>query len=92
MNDGGGEIDIGREAQVGFVGAHGNPLEFLELAEEVLDQMTPCVHLLTDGERLRSARVLRDHRLGSSLVEFRDDPIAVEGSVRDQGVKGDAAR
>ena len=45
-------MDHGGEALIGFVGAHGDTFELLELAEEVLDQMTPFVHLVVDGERL----------------------------------------
>src|SRR5216684_1266933 len=37
-------MDHGLEALVGFVGAQGDAFEFLELAEEVLDEMTPFVH------------------------------------------------
>jgi hypothetical protein len=90
MDDGGGEIDVGRKALIGFVGAHGDALEVLELADEVLDQVAPLIHLLINGERLRSARVLGDHRLGPSLVERGEHPVAVEGFVPDQRVEGDA--
>lgn len=45
MYDGCGEVDDGVEACVGFVCTHGDALELLEFAEEVLDQMTPFVHL-----------------------------------------------
>ena len=34
-------MDICFEALVGFVCAHGDAFEFLELTEEVFDQMTP---------------------------------------------------
>jgi hypothetical protein len=40
------------EADVGFVGAHSDALELLELAEEVLDQMTPFVDLGVEWQRL----------------------------------------
>jgi hypothetical protein len=36
-------MDHGLEALIGFVGAHGDTLELLELAEEVFDQVTPFV-------------------------------------------------
>ena len=57
-------MDHGLEALVGFVGAHGDAFEFLEFAEEVLDQITPFVHLGVDWERHGAARVLRNHDLG----------------------------
>lgn len=43
MDDGCGEIDHGAEAFVCFVGPHCDAFEFLELAEEVLDQMPPFI-------------------------------------------------
>jgi hypothetical protein len=36
-------MDDGAEACIGFVGAQGDALEFLEFAEEVLDQAPPFV-------------------------------------------------
>ena len=51
MYDGGGEVDGGFEAGVGLVRAHGNALELLELAEEVLDQVTSFVEVSVDLER-----------------------------------------
>ena len=41
-------MDHGFEALIGLVGAHGDALELLELAEEVLDQMAPFVHFGVD--------------------------------------------
>ena len=49
-------MDHGLEALVGFVGAHGDAFEFLEFTEEVLDEMTPFVHLGVDWERHAAAR------------------------------------
>ena len=62
-------MDHGREALVGFVGAQRDAFEFLELAEEVLDQVTPFVHLGVDLERLvrRGCCESRSwHRAGST--------------------------
>jgi hypothetical protein len=83
-------LDHGLEALVGFVGTHGDSLELLELAEEVLDQMTPFVHLGVDPQRGGAAGMLRDHDLGAALVEVGDDIVAVEGLVGDQGTELDA--
>ena len=55
---GGGEMDHGCKALVGFLGAQGDALELLELAEEILDQVTPFIHLLVDGERPCAAWML----------------------------------
>src|SRR5215218_1003431 len=70
-------------------GAQGNALELLQLAEEVLDQVPPFVHLGVEGERRRAARVLRNHDLGAALVQVRDDLVAVERRVGDQRPKGE---
>src|SRR3954463_6632179 len=52
--------------------------------------MAPFVHLGVDLERGGAARMLRDHDLGSALVEIGDNIIAVEGHIGDQGAKFDA--
>jgi len=43
MYDGSGKVDCRFEAAVGLVSAHGDALELLELAEEILDQAAPFV-------------------------------------------------
>src|SRR4029077_7207588 len=78
------------EALVGFVGSHGDAFKLFEFAEEILDQMTPFVHLVVDRKRLGSPRMLGDDDLGAALVEIGDDGVAVESLVGDQGVKGEA--
>src|SRR5713101_6028130 len=83
-------MDHGLEALVGFVGTHGDAFEFLEFAEEVLDQMTPFVHLGVDLQRHGAARMLRNHDLCPALVEAGDDIVAVEGLVGDQRAELDA--
>src|ERR1700731_5011383 len=77
-------MDHRLEALIGFVGTHRDTLELLELAEEVLDQMAPFVHLGVDLERGGTARMLRNHDLGATLVELGDDVGAVEGLVGEQ--------
>jgi len=77
-------VDHGFEALIGFVAAQGDALELLELAEEVLDQVPPLVHLAVDVERFSAARMLRDHDLGAALVQVSDDVVAVKRRVRDQ--------
>ena len=79
----------GCEAGIGFIGPHGDTFEFFELAEEVFDEMSPFIDFEIDGDRLGSTRVLGDDDLGTALVEFGDDGIAVEGLVRDQSTEID---
>ena len=75
MYYGGGEVDHGGEALIGFVGAHGDAFELLELAEEVLDQVAPFVHLSINDERRNAARMLGDDDLGAACVEVGDNGI-----------------
>src|SRR5208337_3829514 len=80
-------MDHGGEAGVRFVGAHRDALELLEFTEEVLDQMTPFVHLCINRQRPGAARVLRDDDFGPARIEISDDGVAVKGFVGDQRVK-----
>ena len=80
-------MDEGGEACIGFVGAHGDAFEFLELAEKVLDQVTPFVHFFVDRQFAGSTLMLGDDDLGASFVEIGDDGVAVEGCVGDQCAK-----
>ena len=51
-------MDDGGETLIGFVGAHGDAFELLELAEEVLDQVPPLVEFGVERQRHRPPRVL----------------------------------
>jgi hypothetical protein len=73
-----GQMDHGGETLIGLVGAHGDAFELLELAEEVLDEMPPLVHLLVDRKRLCAARMLGNHDLCAARVELGDNSVAVE--------------
>src|ERR1044072_4935624 len=44
-------MDHGGEALIGLVGAHCDAFELLEPSEEVLDEMSPFIDFLVDGER-----------------------------------------
>ena len=46
-----GEKDVCGEALIGFVCAHGDAFELLELAKEVFDQVSPLVELGVDRQR-----------------------------------------
>jgi hypothetical protein len=70
--------------------AQGDAFELLKLAEEILDQMAPFVHLDVNLERLGAARVLRDDNLGAALVEIGDDVVAVERFVSNEAAELDA--
>jgi hypothetical protein len=82
-----GEKDICGEAVVGFVCAHGDAFEFLELAEEVFDQVAPLVDFRVDRQRRGAPWMLRDDDLGVALAEVGDDGIAVKGLIGDEPSK-----
>jgi hypothetical protein len=48
------------EALIGFVRAHCDAFEFLELAEEIFDQVMPLVDLGLDRQRRGAPWMLRD--------------------------------
>ena len=89
MDDGGSEVDHRLEAGVCLVTSHCDAFEFLQLAEEVLDQVAPFVDVLVDIERLGAPLMLRDDDLGSALVEVFDDPVGIKGLVGDQAAEFD---
>jgi hypothetical protein len=89
MDDGGSEVDHGFEAAVCLVGSHCYAFEFLQLAEEILDQMTPFVDVLVDIDRLGAPLMLRDDDLRPAFVQVFDDPVGIESLVGDQAAEFD---
>ena len=82
-------MDEGGEALIGFVGAHCDAFELLELAEEVFDQVAPFVEFGVERQRHGTPRMLRDDDFGAALVQLGNDGIAVKGLVGDQSAKGE---
>lgn len=78
------------EATVGLIIAGGDAPELLEIAEEVLDQVTPAVHREVAGDRADAVGLGRDNRQRSPIVEVGADPVDVEGLVGDQGLELEA--
>src|SRR5512143_50506 len=78
-------MDHGGEALVGFVVARGDAAELLDLAEEILDQMAPLVHLEVAGNASSPIDLWRYHGHRASVVQIGADHVAVEGLVRQQG-------
>ena len=66
MDNGGGEVDHGGEAEVGLVAAHGDAFELLELAEEVLDEVAPLIDFNIDLARPGTSGMLRNDNLGAA--------------------------
>ena len=89
MDDGGGEVDHRFEAVVCFVASHRDALEFLQLAEEILDQVAPFVNVLVDVERLGAPGMLRDYDLRPTFVHVFDDPVGIKSLVGDQAAEFD---
>ncbi len=82
-------MDHWLEALVCFAGAQGDAFELLELAEEILDQMTPFVGFVVDFQLQCPGRVLGNDDPGASFVEFCDQSVAVECLVCDQSTEFD---
>ena len=89
MDDGGSEVDHGLETGVCLVGSHCDAFEFLQLAEEILDEVTPFVDVLVDIERLGAPLMLRDDDLRLAFVQVFDDPVGIKSLVGDQGAEFD---
>src|SRR5215213_139256 len=77
-------MDHGGETRICFVAAHGHALELLQLAEEVLDQVSPLIDIEVYVERRATLWPLRDHHLRAALVQLRDDPVGVERFVSNE--------
>ncbi len=90
MDDGDGEVDHRLETAVCLVASHCYALEFLQFAEEVLDQVAPFVNVLVDIERLGAPLMLRDDDLRLALVQVFDDPVGIESIVSDQAPEFEA--
>ena len=84
MDDSGGEVDHRLETAVCLVASHCYALEFLQPAEEVLDQVAPFVNVLVDVERFGAPLMLRDDDLRLALVHVFDDPVGIKSLVSDQ--------
>ena len=80
-------MDDGFEALVSFVIARGDAAEFLDLAEEILDQMSPLVHLEVAGNAQGPVGLGRDHGHRTPVVQIGTDHVAIEGLVCQQGGK-----
>ena len=89
MDDGGCEIDHGLETAVCLVASHCYAFEFLQFAEEILDQMAPFVNVLVDVERLGVPGMLRDDDLRLAFVHVFDDPVGIKSLVSDQAAEFD---
>ena len=89
MDDGGSEVDHRLETAVCLVAAHCYAFEFLQLAEEILDQVAPFVNVLVDVERVGAPGMLRDDDLRLAFVHVFDDPVGIKSLVSDQAAEFD---
>jgi hypothetical protein len=81
----GGEVDGGEEISGGLVVARGDGSELLELAEEVLNQVTLFVELSVEFARRQAIGSTRDYgRFPSRRQRFEHPAISVIGAVGDQ--------
>ena len=89
MDDGSSEVDHRLETAVCLVGSHCDAFEFLQFAEEILDQVAPFVDVLVDIEGFGSPLMLRDDDLGPASVQLFDDPVGIKSLVGDQAIEFD---
>ena len=89
MDDGGSEVDHRLETAVCLVGSHCDAFEFLQLTEEILDEVAPFVDVLVDIERLGAPWMLRDDDLRLAFVQVFDDPVRIKSLVGDQAAEFD---
>src|SRR3954470_5130775 len=76
-----------REARIGFVVTSGDAAELLDLAEEVLDQMPPLVHLEVTGDCGDPIGLGRYHGGRTPIVQIDADRVAVESLVRQKSAE-----
>jgi peptidoglycan-N-acetylglucosamine deacetylase len=72
-------MDICGETLIGFVCAHGDTFEFLELAEEVFDQVAPLVDFRVDRQRRSAPWMLRDDSW--AFAALAESGIEIDSSV-----------
>ena len=87
MDNGGGEVDHGGEAEVGLFAPHDDAFELLKLSEEVLDEVAPLIDFNIDLARPGASGMLRNENLGAAPVEIGDDGVAIEGLIAEQGAE-----
>lgn len=85
----GGEVDHGSVALIGFLVSGGDPAKCFEAAEEVFHEMPPAISMEVTVDVLLPVRFWRDHRYRTSIVEFRTQPVSVEGLVAEQHTEFD---
>ena len=83
-------MDHGSEACVGFVVAGGEAAKLLEPLEEVLDEMSPFVHIDIMMDRRAAIRLGGDHSKRSPFAQLGAQSIVVEGLVADESGEIDA--
>src|SRR3954471_24248768 len=80
-------MDHRRGAGIGFVVTGGDAAEFLDLAEEVFDQMPPLGPLEVAGDRGDPIGFGRYHGGRAPIVQIGADRVAVESLIRQKGAE-----
>ena len=90
MNDRSRNRDEGFEALVCLARAHGYPSVFLQLAEVILDQVSPFVGFLVKRRGKFPIGFRRYDRDDVAILQVISQPIRIEGPVRQQMPRGQA--
>src|SRR5688572_1431832 len=83
-------MDHGGEAIVRLFVARGDAAEILDLLEEILDEVTPLIHLLIMWDGRFAIGLRGNDRNRAAHIEPGAQTVAVERLVRDERVKVDA--
>ena len=80
-------MDHGGEAFIGFLVSGGDASELFQVAEEILDEVTPLIHFEIARNGLLSIGFGRNNRLRATLVQVQAKGIVVESFVGQQSVE-----
>ena len=78
------------EAAIGLVVARGDAAEFLDITEEVLDQMPPSVHGEIAWNAAGTVGLGWDNGRCASVIQFGANPVDIERLVGKKSIELDA--
>ncbi len=78
------------EALIGLAGTHGDALEFLELLEEIFNEMAPFVFFGIVGDWGHTVGFGRNDRFDAALRQEIAQPVGIIGFVAKEGVETQA--
>jgi len=83
----GGQIDHCSVALISLFVAGGDASECFEIAEEVFDEVPPAVGMKIAVDLAFAVRFGRDHGDGAPVVQFRSEPVSIEGLIAQEHIE-----